>query len=71
MEFWIVKRNFVLAVVAATSAEEAIETIIETRNQEYWYGLMDEEDKAGERRELVATKLVLPDKPTVLAEYRE
>ena len=71
MDFWLVKKDWVLVVVAAHSAEEAIETVIETRNEEIWFGFMDEDDIRHERSELIATKLVMPDVPTVMAEYRE
>ena len=71
MDFWIVEKPFMLCIIAAHTAEEAIDIVIEARNQDIWFGTMDEEDKNSARNGLVATKMVMPDVPAVIAEYRE
>ncbi len=72
MKFWKCEKPFVLEIVAANSAEEAIETIIEFRNQEYNYGLMDEEDKEYERNSWTSvTEMIMPEKPMLMASFRE
>jgi hypothetical protein len=68
MKFWKCTKDWILEIVAAHSAEEAIETIVEFRTEEYMY---DEESQQWEREGWTIEEMLMPDSPTIMVTRRE